>query len=68
MRLGPVIALTTLLETTVLANATFEQALAAGAKRLFREVAAGNLKNGLARFIKVGELRTKGISPQPWDD
>jgi hypothetical protein len=54
------------LETTMVANNTFEAAVRAAMGRFAEEDQLGNFKSGRARLLDVAKLRRAGWKPQPY--
>jgi len=53
------------LETTMVGNATFEQAVKVANRRVASELKNGNFKTGVSHLIDVAELRKQGFAAQP---
>jgi len=57
------------LETTrVGGNSTFEEAMRVATDRVGKEEAAGNFKNSRAFVVQVRDMRTAGVTPQPYEN
>ena len=52
-------------ETTMVGNATFEQAVKVATKRVASEIKAGNHKKGVTHLLPLADLRAAGFKPQP---
>ena len=55
------------LETTMVGNATFEQALKTAMTRTASELKTGNVARGTSQLIELTALRQGGIKPQPME-
>ena len=52
-------------ETTMVGNASFEQAVKVASQRVAAEVKAGNHKKGVTHLLRLRDLRAAGFKPQP---
>ena len=55
------------LETTMVGNATFEQAVEEGAIEAAKEEKEGRFTSGASKLLDVQEMRAEGITPQPYE-
>jgi hypothetical protein len=55
------------LETTMVGNATFEQAVKTAMARTSTELKSGNVARGTSQLIELTALRQGGIKPQPME-
>lgn len=54
------------LETTMVGSHSFEEAMASATARMQKTTDSNAFKEGKAFVVKISELRTKGITPQPY--
>lgn len=53
-------------ETTMVGNATFEQAVRVATQRVQQEGGLGNFDTGVSKLIPLKALRKAGVTPQPY--